>query len=129
MFGSEPVVGDEGPGAGAARDMSDEIAEGLGRAPVEPAAMQVKDGRVDRRLSGLAPPAGDPADAILAIANGFRGSGSDDDAIEGWPGSHAAQLTLIGSDHGAHLGHHGLVMRCTRVDRGLLDASLINFPL
>lgn len=66
MFWSKSIIRDECSGPRVARDVPDEMAESLGRAPVEPAAMQMKNGRVGRCRGWLAPPTGNFTEAVLA---------------------------------------------------------------
>src|ERR1700752_85371 len=94
VFWGKPIIRDERSGPGVARDVPDEMAKSLGRAPVEPAAMQMKNSRVGGSRGWLAPPTGNFTDAVLAIGNAFGRRSSPDDRIEGRPGGHAAQLTF-----------------------------------
>src|SRR5260370_40564160 len=61
---SESVIGYERIHAGAQRDMADEVAEGLGRPPVKPAAMQVKDRGPLPSLRRSGPPARYASDRV-----------------------------------------------------------------
>jgi len=106
MLRGKAVFRDKSGRAGAARNVSDEIPLRRGRSPIEPAAMQVKNGHAWRRTSWLAPPARYRIQAVLAEDDSFRGDGVTDDRIERCTGRHATQSSLIGLDLSSYGSHH-----------------------
>ena len=99
ILGCEPVIRHEGRSPSARCDVSDEIAIGDGRSPVEPATVEMKDRGALLRVGGQAPPSRYAADGVGAIGHSRGGGDVTHDSIEWRARRDPLQPSLVGLDH------------------------------
>jgi len=118
MLGREAIVGHEGFGARAPGDVADEMPERLRRAPVEPATMQMQDGRAGKRSGRTAAPSGDAAHRIGLVAHAFGSGDAAHERIERLARGGALQRALVRLGQRRHGRRDDGVLVAQRVDGG-----------
>src|SRR5580692_836586 len=116
MFRCELVVGYVCRCSSSQGDVAHQVAECLGRSPVEPAAVQVKDCPAFPGLRRVGPPARYPTDGVFLKSNALRGFDPLDDAIERRAGGYTFELALHARHGGSQGGHGGGVFRGEGMD-------------
>lgn len=82
MLGSEPVIGYESIGPCAGSNVTHKVPVGLGRSPIEPAAMQVKHRSFFLGVCVPRPPAGNSSDRVGLKGDAARGRDVFNDGVE-----------------------------------------------
>jgi hypothetical protein len=116
MLGSEPVIGYESIGSCTGSNVAYEVPVGLGRSPVEPAAMQVKHRSSFLAVCGPRPPAGNSSDRIGLKRDAPRSGDAFNDGVERAASGTPFELTLHAGDRIAQGGNRRGIFRPERMD-------------
>src|SRR5882724_270838 len=122
MLRSEPIVRDEGIGPSARCDVPDEVAVRLGRSPIEPTTVRMKDHGTLMGRGWPRPPAGDPSHGPSFKGDSLRDRDAFHHPVKWTSAGSPFDLSLHRCDHRPQSGRYDRVLPAKRMNlqpRGL----------